>query len=503
MQTKDNIFNNLFIFEMANNHMGSLEHGLRIISEIHKVSRKFKFNFGFKLQYRDIDTFIHPDFKKNYDFKYVKRFSETRLRPSQLKILKEEIDNLGFISLCTPFDENSVDLIEKHKFDIIKIGSCSAADWSLLERVVKTDKPIIVSTAGISLRDLDRVSSFLEHRDKDFALMHCVAEYPTLDAGLELNQIDLLKSRYPKVIVGYSTHEQPDNFIAVKMAISKGAKILERHVGVETEENKLNAYSSNPEQIKLWLEAAWEAFKICGAKEKRTQFSQREIASLESLSRGVFAKRKIAKGEKIELTNTFLAIPIQEGQIAANDMSKYTDYRAKEKINQMQPVILANLRQVDNREKIYAIVQKVKAFLGESKVVVPGELDLEISHHYGVDKFYEHGCTIINVVNRQYCKKLIVMLSGQKHPEQYHKVKEETFQILYGDILLSLDGVEHKCKAGDVITVEKNKKHQFSSRSGAVIEEISSTHYLDDSYYTDKGILKNKDRKTLITYWLY
>ena len=73
----------LFVFEMANNHQGNLEHGLRIIREIHQVSKEFNFNFGFKLQYRDIDTFIHPDFRTRDDIKYVKRFSETKLSQDQ------------------------------------------------------------------------------------------------------------------------------------------------------------------------------------------------------------------------------------------------------------------------------------------------------------------------------------------------------------------------------------------------------------------------------------
>lgn len=69
----------LFIFEMANNHMGRLEHGLRIIASLREVTRDFPFQFAVKLQYRDIDSFIHPAYRTRYDLKFVKRFSETRL----------------------------------------------------------------------------------------------------------------------------------------------------------------------------------------------------------------------------------------------------------------------------------------------------------------------------------------------------------------------------------------------------------------------------------------
>ena len=82
----------LFIFELANNHCGNLEHGLTIIRKFHDTVKEYKefFNFGFKLQYRHLDTFIHPDFKDRNDIKYVKRFLDTRLAPVQFKMLKDE-----------------------------------------------------------------------------------------------------------------------------------------------------------------------------------------------------------------------------------------------------------------------------------------------------------------------------------------------------------------------------------------------------------------------------
>ncbi|MEA3493981.1 MAG: N-acetylneuraminate synthase family protein [Candidatus Margulisiibacteriota bacterium] len=483
---------------MANNHSGDVEQGLKIIRDIHNVSKNFPFKFAFKFQFRNLDTFIHPDYKGRMDIKYVKRFSETRLDAAQFKTLKEEIDKLGFVSICTPFDERSVDLIEEMNFSIIKIASCSFTDWPLLERIVKTDKPIIASTAGAKLEDIDKVVSFFEHRGKNYALMHCVAEYPTQNSNLQLNQIDLFKARYPQAAIGYSTHEDPNNTDAIKMAIAKGATLFERHVGV----GKLNAYSSNPEQINKWLTAAKEAFEMCGIKDRRLEFTPKETASLRALGRGLFVKKPIKKGERISLSDLFLAIPTIDDQVIAGDFSKYTEFYAKSEVDTNQPILLSNLKMVDNREKIYSIVQKVKKVIKDGNVNVPGMLNLEISHHYGVDRFDEYGCTIINFINREYCKKLIILVPGQKHPEQFHEKKEETFHVLYGDVLLTLDGVEKESKAGDIITVERGKKHIFSSKNGAIIEEISSTHYKDDSFYTDPEIAKNKHRKSMISYWM-
>jgi len=114
----------LFILEMANNHMGSVEHGIRIVRECASVTRDFPFRFAVKLQYRDIDTFIHPAFQSRMDLKFVKRFSETRLSWEQYKALKDAIAEHGFLTMCTPWDELSVGKIEEHGFDIIKVPSC-------------------------------------------------------------------------------------------------------------------------------------------------------------------------------------------------------------------------------------------------------------------------------------------------------------------------------------------------------------------------------------------
>lgn len=492
----------MFVFDLANNHMGSVDHGLRVIREIRKATEGFDFDFAFKFQYRQLDTFIHPDFQGREDIKYVKRFSETRLSADELAAMKAEVDKLGFIGVCTPFDEASVDLIEEHNFDIIKIASCSFTDWPLLERIAQTDKPIIASAAGASLDEIDKVVSFFEHRQKDLTLMHCVAEYPTPDDKLQLNQIDLYKARYPYLRIGYSTHESPDNVEAVKMAVAKGATVLEKHVAVPTEAYGINAYSATPAQVNAWVSAAQKAVEMNGVAGERYPITEKEISTLRSLRRGVFVKETVNPGDQITPDDVFLAIPTAEGQLTANDLSKYTHVSARTKIGPSRPVMSSGITQANGREQVYDIVQRVKALLQTSRAVVPGKSEFEISHHYGLEKFEEIGTTIISLINREYCKKLIVMLPGQSHPEQYHEQKEESFHVLHGEIELTLNGETRTCRPGDIVTVERGVKHAFKSEPGAVIEELSSTHYKADSFYTDPAIGRNPNRKTRLTYWL-
>lgn len=501
MQGNIDLFHHLFVFDIANNHMGDVEHGLRIIRELREVTKNFDFLCAVKFQYRELESFIHPHYRDSFEFKYVKRFQETRLSDNELFRLKQEVDKLGFISMCTPFDEDSVDKVVKFGFDIIKVASSSFTDWPLLEKIAETTKPIIASTAGATLDEIDRVVLFLKHRRKQFAIMHCVGEYPTVTEHLNLNQIDFFRNRYPDVIIGYSTHEDPSNLDAIKIAIAKGSKIFERHVGIATERYPLNAYSSTPDQIRQWLSSAQQALAMCGISGARREIYEKEKFDLQGLKRGVFAKKDIGIGQKITTENTFFAIPNFEGQIVANNMSKYAEFIAKKDFRVNEPIHFRDVSARDIRSQVLKTIERVREMLIESKVHLPHMLQFELSHHYGIDRIEEWGAVIINCVNRQYCKKLIIMLPGQRHPAHFHKRKEETFQILSGELILNLGDGEKIYRPGDIVLVEKGAKHSFRSEKGAIFEEISSTHYPDDSYYDDEEILKNKNRKTEMTFW--
>jgi sialic acid synthase SpsE/mannose-6-phosphate isomerase-like protein (cupin superfamily) len=492
----------LFVYEMANNHMGDVEHGIRIVRELKAASDGFPFAFCVKLQYRDIATCIHPDYRNRFDLKYVKRFSETHLKWDQYRKLKDAIVEAGFLSMCTPWDETSVDMIVQHGFDFMKIPSCYVSDWPLLERIAQYNLPIIASTAGEPLEEVDRVVSFFKHRDKTLSIMHCVGEYPAPDEHLHLGQILLLKKRYPELEVGYSTHEHPDNFEAVKIALAMGATIFEKHVGVPTDEYAINAYSATPAQVRLWLQSAADAANMIGDPEKRYPAPAGEQAALRDLARGAFVKSPVSKGETIQPAHVFFAMPNGKGQLVAQDFSKYSEYVALNDIPANGAIMQDAVSARNTRELVHKIVSDVKSLIRKSKVQVPGQCDLEISHHYGLEKFRECGITAITVVNREYCKRLMVVLPGQKHPEQWHNQKDETYHILYGDVTVELDGKKSTHKSNDVITIAHGIKHSFWTSHGAIIEEVSSSYSMNDSFYTDSAIMANPNRKTFVTYWI-
>ena len=499
------MFNNkpLIVFEMANNHMGDMGHALRMIDTFGKYVNKYpEFDFFFKFQFRDIPTFIHPDYKDRMDVKYVKRFAESALNKDQFATLCGRVRSFNMKVMATPFDESSVALAEELDVDIVKVASCSCGDWPLLERIVKVDKPIVFSTAGASFDTLDKIVSFFQHRDKKFAVMHCVGEYPTAPDHLQVNQITQLKERYPGIPVGFSTHEDPGNYDAVFVAVGKGAQLFEKHVTIDTDKYPRNAYSATPEEVETWLDNARKAHHMLGVKEGRHPISEKEKTDLRQFQRGVFVNRDLDEGYTIRPEDLFYAWPCKDGQMVANDLSKYKKIKTLHPIAKNGPVLFEIVEIVDNREEVNKIVQAVKALVKKADVMYPGGAELEISHHYGIENFYETGITMVTVVNREYCKKLIAMLPNQNHPEQYHRKKEETFYVLYGDMQLYLNGEHHKMGVGDVITIQPEVRHSFKTKSGCVVEEISSTHYKDDSYYTDGKIGRNQNRKTLLKYWL-
>lgn len=494
-------FRDLFVFDLANNHQGDVEHALNIIRGIGNVVRKQQVRGVFKFQFRQLDTFIHPAHQKNSDNKHIPRFLATRLDRAQCQLLLDAVRAEGMLAMCTPFDEESVELITDMGFDLIKVASCSAKDWPLLQSVAEANLPIIFSTGGLQLNNIDDLTSFFDHRGADFAIMHCVSLYPIPSDKFNLNQIDVLRHRYRNRVIGWSTHENPDETIPIQMAVAKGARMFERHVGISTADIKLNAYSAAPEQADRWISAWKQAVELCGIIER--QVSNNEQESLDSLRRGVYALKPIKKGQLLEREHVFFAMPYMEGQLDSGNWK--SGILAQADVKPHAPLRLNQLRIPYNPEYLVLkeAVHEVKAQLNEARIALNSEFEVEYSHHYGIVRFREYGAVIINCINREYCKKILVQLPGQKHPMHFHPLKEETFQVLFGDLTVSVDGHVRTLVPGEVCLVMPGVWHNFWTENGCVFEEVSTTHYNSDSVYKDAKInkLPRHERKTVVDHW--
>ncbi len=324
-QKDKDLFENFFVLELANNHWGKLDRGLKIIRDHAAIVRFNNIKAAIKLQFRDIDAFIHPDYKGRSEQRYIKKTEDTKLSRDDFALMVEEIRYLGCIPMATPFDEASVDLCVDFAMPIIKIASSDVNDWVLIEKIASTRRPTIVSTGGASEKDLDDLVRFFEKRDIPLSLNHCVSLYPSEDSELELDQIDYLKARYPSHVIGLSTHEYHDWHSSMLISYGKGARTWERHVDINYEGVPVSSYCSLPEHCDVWFKAFHKAKEMCGGQSNsRRVISKKEIEYLDALVRGAYAKKDLEPGYVLTKDSFekdfYLAIPLLKGQLSCREV---------------------------------------------------------------------------------------------------------------------------------------------------------------------------------------
>jgi N-acetylneuraminate synthase len=296
-QKNKDLFENLFVLEAANNHWGSVERGLKIIRDHAAVVKFNNVKAAIKLQFRDVEEFIHPNFKGNTNIRYIKKTEDTRLTKAELNILVNEIRNLSCIPMATPFDEASVDLCVEFDMPIIKLASSDVNDWVLIDKIASTRRPVIASSGGASEKDLDDLVRYFEKRDIPFAINHCISLYPSDDDILQLDQIDYLKNRYPDHVIGLSTHEYNDWHSSMLISYGKGVRTWERHIDINYQDVPVSSYCSLPEQCDAWFKAFHKAKEMCGGNAtSRRVISRKETEYLDALVRGAYAKYDLPEG---------------------------------------------------------------------------------------------------------------------------------------------------------------------------------------------------------------
>lgn len=320
-----NIFENLFVLELANNHWGSVARGLKIIESFSRIVRFNNVYAAIKLQFRDVDNFIHKDFIDRDEIRYIKKTKDTKLSYEDFACMIDAIRKSGCVPMATPFDEKSVDLCAKFDLPIVKIASSDINDWPLIERIAHLRRPTIVSTGGSSLKDMDDIVLYFERHNIPLAINHCVSQYPTEDRELELNQIDFIKNRYPGHTIGFSTHEYHDWDASIMMAYAKGARTFERHIDIEMDDVPVSQYCSLPEQVDVWFRAFHKAVEMCGGHGAQKRIPpKKEKEYLNALVRGVYAKRDLKSGHVLNHatmdSDIYTAIPLQRGQITCREL---------------------------------------------------------------------------------------------------------------------------------------------------------------------------------------
>jgi N-acetylneuraminate synthase len=333
---------------------------LRIINEFAQVVRFNNVRAAIKLQFRDVESFVHKEFVSNQDIRYVKKTVDTKISREDLAAMVRAVKLAGCIPMATPFDEASVEFCERLDLPIIKIASSDVNDWPLIERIAKTRRPVIVSTGGASLKDLDDLVTFFENRHIPLAINHCVSIYPSEDHELEMNQIDFLRERYPGHVIGFSTHEYRDWAHSMLISYAKGARTWERHIDIDADGISVSPYCTLPDQAETWFKAYHKAREMCGAPgTTRRIIASKETEYLDKLVRGVYAKRDLPAGYVVQHEHFdrdfYLAIPLRKGQLSCREVMTGVTLTAP--LESDKPLM------IDNVEAVYAKSASVREMI--------------------------------------------------------------------------------------------------------------------------------------------
>lgn len=356
---KSDIFDDLFVLEIANNHWGDLERGKEIVRQHKEVADKHNIRYAFKLQLRDVDNFIHPEYfdadhpigyseaglaeapgKSN---RYVRKTLATKLSDDDMRQYFDFIKESGGIVMASPFDERSVELCDEFDLDIIKIASQEVKSRTLIEKIADLKRPTIVSNGGADIEDLDALVNYFNERNVPLAINHCVSLYPSEDGDLELNKIAFLRERYPDNHIGLSTHEYNDWTTSVGVAYALGARTFERHIDIDQDGVPVSKYCSLPEHTDLWYASFNRAKEMCGVPELAPRkIHDKEKNYVRSVSRGAYALRDLEPGTEITKeglgVDYYLAIPLQEKQLSSTDLK--TKHTLSTGIQKDQPIII-------------------------------------------------------------------------------------------------------------------------------------------------------------------
>ena len=219
---KKNFFkklNNFIIAEAGINHSGNIKTALKLVD----VAKK---NGASAVKFQTYIT--EKRIKKKYKtiFNILKK---CELKFDEFKIISDYCKHKKIIFFSTPFDKESVNFLDSINVKLFKIASFDIGNYDLINEVLKTKKPTIISTGMATLKEIDKVHKIYKNKKVDLALLHCVSSYPNKDASSYLSNINFLKNRF-KCEIGISDHTNDIKIPIYGNLI--GAKIMEKHLKI-------------------------------------------------------------------------------------------------------------------------------------------------------------------------------------------------------------------------------------------------------------------------------
>ena len=297
-----------FISEVGSNHQGDVEHCKNLIlaskdagASAVKLQKRMNKSFYSKELYNE--PYNNPNsFASSYG-EHREYLDFDKSQWSELLSFSKENDVTLF---STAFDIESADFLEEVGVDLFKIPSGGLKHLPLIEHVASFNKPVIISTGGGTIEDVDRVIDATSKYKNNIVLLQCTAGYPVAWQDLNLNVIQTYRKRYPDNVIGLSSH---DNGIAMALvSYVLGARVIEKHFTLNrANKGTDNAFSLEPNGFKKMVRDISRAQVAMGDGIKKTYPSEDE--PLRKMATSIRANRTIQIGEVMKNEDVKFAAP--------------------------------------------------------------------------------------------------------------------------------------------------------------------------------------------------
>jgi N-acetylneuraminate synthase/sialic acid synthase len=217
------------IAEIGHNHQGNLD----TAKELFRAAKECGVN-AVKLQKRDNRSlYTREMYNKPYEnensfgatYGQHREFLEFGL--SEYKELQRFARELGLAFFATAFDFRSADFLAELNTPAFKIASGDLRNIPLLKYVAGFQRPVIVSTGGGTIEDVQRAYDAVMPINSQLAILQCTAGYPCAFEEMNLRVITSFRERFPDVVIGLSSHDS--GIAMVVAAYILGARIVEKH----------------------------------------------------------------------------------------------------------------------------------------------------------------------------------------------------------------------------------------------------------------------------------
>ncbi len=284
--------------------------GKRIISErdspyvIAEIGSNFNQSFDIAQQLMDVAMDAGADAVKfqlfqadilypNHDG-YYDVFKSIELNPEWVPKLKDEADQRGLDFTASPFDRDSVDVLESAGVPYYKLASSETTNLSLLHYIASKNRPLIVSTGMCDMIDVEEALAVIQAvNNTEVVLLQCGSLYPQPSDQIDLNVMKTYYSRFG-CPVGFSDHTL-DNIAAI-VSVGAGAMVLEKHITLDKKSGGPDHfYALEPDQFRCYVKNVRTAHLALGDREKNMFSSERQQGRRE----GLYASRDLAPGEML------------------------------------------------------------------------------------------------------------------------------------------------------------------------------------------------------------